>query len=448
MEEIFNKLGKIQESCGFLPECELLKMSGENGISMSELIGIISFYDFFSLEKRAEKANSRIENIYPYCRGEILLNPRIPYEWNALVTAQNQQPDALISRIAAAKLLGRSGGGFPVAVKWEISKNADGDKKYIICNADEGELFTGKDRVLLERNPWAVIEGMAICANAIGAEEGFIYLRGEYADLRKKLEKAIRQMPAENFKINICQGQGAYVCGEETALLNSIEGKRGEPRLKPPYPGLKGLFGRPTVINNVETFACVPAILNYGADAFSSYGDRNYSGTKLYTLCGAVRYPGVYEMRAGVTVRELLRAAGGESNPLSAVLVGGGGGSLMPIQALDMRMTIEGCAEYGASLGTASIRFISKDENLISLVLSLMKFFEKESCGTCTVCRAGLKQVVRLLEKAESGNIYPEEIQLLKKLAEYIRMNARCGLGQACVTPLLTFMKNFPGVLR
>lgn len=369
----------------------------------------------------------------------MLLNPPEKYAWKALNKAR-KEPENIIPLIKEAGLLGRGGGAFPVWLKWQTAKDAEADEKYVICNADEGEPGTGKDRVLIERNPNAIIEGMAICASAVGAGKAFIYLRGEYSDLLEKLEKVIENAPLSDLNIEICVGGGAYVCGEETALIASIEGRRGEPRLKPPYPGVAGLYGKPTVVNNAETFACVSHIIGYGAE--------HCPVNRLYTVCGKVKDPGVYELKDGTTVLELLEAAGGESERLQAVLTGGGSGSLLGLDCVDMPMSPSDCAKWGASFGTASVRFIGESEDMISLVLGLCDFYGKESCGMCVPCRVGLQRMKELLEKTGQGRAFEEELSEIGALAEHIRCNARCGLGQAAVSPVLSLIKNFPEVLR
>ena len=442
--EMFPKLQEIQERYGCLPMERLIAVSEETGIPVGKLISVASFYSFFSFEPVAA---DHIENLYPCREAGSLLRDVRDYSWRALEIARSD-PEAILPRVAEAGLLGRSGGGFPVAKKWEITKNASADIKYVVCNADEGEPGTGKDRVLLERSPNAVIEGMAICALAVGAKKGYVYLRGEYADLAPSLEAAIAAAPLGEFKIELRLGHGAYVCGDETALLNSLENKRGETRLKPPYPGTAGLYGKPTVVNNVESFACVPYILNVGEEAFRAQGVSDYAGPKLYTVCGAVKLPGVYEGKAGVTIGELLDRAGGAASPLKGVLVGGGSGSLATPDCLDVPMTPASCREHGLTFGTASLRFIGEDENLLSVVRELTEFFSAESCGTCVPCRVGLRRLADLLRKAEEGNVYPEELAEIGQLAAHIRASARCALGQAAVTPVLTLIQNFPEVLK
>lgn len=442
---LLNKLQLLQDEYGYLPKEQLSDLASEEGLTLAEMIGRASFYEFFKFSPGEDSGH--IENLYPCRKAGILLTAQEAYSWAALCKAKSA-PEVVIPELKTSGLLGRGGGGFPVWAKWETTKDTVSDIKYVICNADEGEPGTGKDRVLLERNPKAVIEGMAICATAVGAKKGIIYLRGEYADLGGALAKELQSAPLGEFEIEICIGQGAYVCGEETALINSIEGKRGETRLKPPYPGISGLQEKPTVVNNVETFACVPFILKFGAENFRKYGSDDYPGTKLYTVCGKVKNPGIYEMDAGVTVAELLSAAGGESETIQAVLTGGGSGCILRPDCFDMHMTPTGCAERGAVFGTGSIRFIGESEDLLSIAINLCEFYGKESCGMCVPCRVGLKQLKALLEKLQLGNAFPEDFEEIRNLSEHIKSSARCGLGQAAVTPVLSIFKNFPEVLK
>ena len=442
---LLRQLQLLQEKHGYLPREELAALAKERGLSLAEVIGIASFYEFFTFAPGQER--EYIEKLYPCRRADILLTPPKRGFWAALGKARTA-PGGVIPDLKEAGLLGRGGGGFPVWTKWQTVRDEEADEKYVICNADEGEPGTGKDRVLIERNPNAIIEGMAICAAAVGAKKAAVYLRGEYADLKERLERAVREAPLGELEMEICMGSGAYVCGEETALIASLEGRRGEPRLKPPYPGVAGLYGKPTIVNNAETFACVPFILEFGPESFRKRGTDDCPGTKLYTVCGKVKKPGVYELNGGATVAQLLEAAGGGSETLRAVLIGGGSGSILGLDCLDMPVSPRACAERGASFGTASLRFIGESEDLLSLVIDLCAFYGKESCGMCVPCRVGLQRLKGLLEKVRQGRAFPEELSEINGLSEHIRANARCGLGQAAVTPVLSLMKNFPEVLK
>lgn len=440
---LLTRLGEIQSENGYLPIDQIQQLSEEFGQSLSEIIGTASFYEYFNLEQ-AEQQN-HIEKLYPCQKRGALLNYECA-DFSAIKKCINA-PERIIDEVEKAGLRGRSGSGFLTAAKWKITAEAEADEKYIVCNADEGEPGTGKDRVILELIPEVVVEGMAIAALAVHAKKGIIYLREEYQDLRERLEHAILSMPKMDFEVQIFMGHGAYVCGEETALLNSIEGKRGEPRLKPPFPGTSGLFGKPTVINNVETFACVPFIIKNGADKFREFGTKEYPGPKLFTIFGDVQNPGVYELSPGITLRECIAEAGGATDSIKAILTGGGSGSLLNQDYLDMKMTPEFCNEMGATFGVASIRVLGEHTDLVKEVRELINFYIRESCGTCTPCRNGLQQVARILEKMASGSFDEFDKSRLENLLTYISGNARCGFGQAAVTPVKTLLLNFQEVM-
>lgn len=430
---LLNKLENLQSEYGYLPKGKLKLLAENEGISLAQLIGTASFYEFFSFEEGISRV--RIEDIWPCRKAGILLNAPEKYSWAALSKA-GIVPEKVIPALKEAGLTGRGGGDFPVWKKWQAVRDAEGDVKYVICNADEGEPGTGKDRVLIRSNPNAIIEGMAVCAAVVGAKKGFIYLRGEYADLRDELEGAIAAAPLGEFEIEVILGHGAYVCGEETALLNSIEGRRGEPRLKPPYPGEAGLWGKPTVVNNAESFANVPFIIEFGAENYRRRGIGQNTGTRLYTVFGAVKKPGVYELEAGATTSQLLAAAGGATAEISAMLVGGGSGELL---RPELDVTVK---------GTGSVRFICKGEKLVGVVRELIDFYSAESCGMCVPCRIGLKKLASMLEKVENGQYWQDDIDSVRLLSEHIRENARCGLAKAAVIPVIGLINNFPEVLE
>ena len=374
-----------------------------------------------------------------------------------------ESPGDVIDIITHSGLRGRGGAGFPVGLKWSMVKEAPADRKYVICNADEGEPGTGKDRLIISENPQALIEGMAIGGIAVGADRGLIYIRAEYRNILTALEKALEEAYARgyigknilgstfDFTVEIRSGSGAYICGEETGLLESIEGKRGEPRLKPPFPVVEGLWAKPTVINNVETFANIPLIVNMGAAAYKKYGTEKCPGTKLFTLSGDIRNPGVYEFPFGVTIRQLFEEIGGgcpDDRRLLAVQVGGASGAIITPDLLDTPLDIESCLNAGAVLGTGSLMFVSEDVDLIDLVRNLMEFFANESCGFCPPCRIGLRQSVNILEGICEGRGKESDLVMLENLAQHIRSSSRCGMGQVAPTPLESALKNFRNVFQ
>ena len=441
--ELLKKLTELQEKTGYLDLDGLKALSKEEGIPLPKLLGTADFFSFFRLSPQEER--SHIEDLYPVQKRGVLLRPDPNCRGYEKAKAD---PEGIIDELKASGLLGRSGGGFPTGLKWVLTRDTEADQKYIICNADEGEPGTGKDRALLKENPAAVIEGMAIAGLAVGADRGILYLRGEYADLRPGIEAAIAAAPVENFHVEVFLGHGAYICGEETALIASIEGERAEPRLKPPYPGAEGLYGKPTVVNNVETFACVSLILREGAEAFRRYGTEDYPGPKLFTVLGCVTNPGVYELEPGITLGALLEAAGGaaEGKTVKALLIGGGSGTVVNPDR-DMILTPSGCQEKGASFGVASLRFLSEEEDLVRVLYELMDFYAKESCGVCVPCRVGLSRLADLLKAYEEGKAPWNAREKVLELTGYIVQNARCAMSPAAVTPVITALRNFPEVL-
>ena len=378
--------------------------------------------------------------------------------YKALSSAIASTQENIIEVVKASGLRGRGGAGFNTGTKWGFVKNTAADQKYIVCNADEGEPGTNKDRILMTGDPHALFEGMAIAGVAVGANKGFIYLRAEYPYVKTVLEAALNDARENgflgthvmdtnfSFDIEIRSGAGAYVCGEETALLESIEGKRGEPRFKPPFPGVSGLWGKPTVINNVETFANIPIILNEGVESFRKYGTEKCPGTKLYTLCGNVSKPGVYEAPIGVTIRELFEELGGgcpNGKKLKAVQTGGASGNIIPASLIDTPMDVESCNAVGATFGAGDLMFIDEDQDIIDICENLMEFFVEESCGKCTPCREGNYRVLELVRKFKDGTAKEEDIDTILDLASVMRDCSLCGLGQASTSPVVSSIKFF-----
>ena len=376
--------------------------------------------------------------------------------YEGLKKALSMPQDDIIALIKASGLRGRGGAGFPAGLKWQFTKGAAGEQKYIVCNADEGEPGTNKDRIILAGDPNSLFEGMAIAGLACGANKGYIYLRAEYPYLFAPLRQAIANAKAagflggnilgsgKDFDLEVVTGAGAYVCGEETALLESIEGKRGEPRFKPPYPANAGLFGCPTVINNVETLANVPQILVNGAAWFKGFGTEKCPGTKLFTLCGNVNKPGVYEFEMGVNLKELFEEVGGGCDkPLLGVQTGGASGAIIRADQMDVALDIESCQAAGATLGSGALMFIDQDQDILDVVENLMEFFAEESCGKCTPCREGNQRLLELVTKLKEGRGAPEDLDTLADLSGTMACAALCGLGQASPTPVTSTLENF-----
>ncbi len=372
-------------------------------------------------------------------------------------------PEEVIAEVKKSGLLGRGGAGFPTGLKWEFTKNAEGVEKYIVCNADEGEPGTFKDRLILEGDPHSIIEAMAIAGYAVGAGEGYIYVRGEYPQSINHLRIAIEQareygLLGENilgssfsFEVRIRKGAGAYICGEETALLESIEGKRGIPRNKPPYPAQEGLWGKPTVINNVETLANIPPIILQGADWFRSIGTPTCTGTKVFTLTGNVNNLGLIEVPMGITLRELIFEVGGGirgGHNLKLVQTGGPSGGTMTPDLLDVPMAFDTLSRYDSALGSGALTVIDDTHCIVDVVRNFMEFFLYESCGKCTPCRVGTKRIVEILNRISEGRGEPSDLENLRYMGEHIKSTSFCGLGQAAPNPLLRSLSFFEEEFR
>jgi NADH-quinone oxidoreductase subunit F len=349
-------------------------------------------------------------------------------------------PKGVVAEVAAAKLLGRGGAAFPAASKMQAVADAPAAPHYLVCNADESEPGTFKDRVLMEGDPFALIEAMTIAGYAIGSERGYIYLRGEYPLAAQRLENAIEKARAsgllgENvmergfrFDIDLRRGAGAYICGEETALFNSIEGKRGEPRNKPPFPAQAGLFAKPTLINNVETLANLLPVLREGGVAYATIGTAGSTGTRLFSLSGAIAQPGLYEVAHGTPLRELIELAGGVAGgrPLQAILLGGAAGVFLSPQSLDLRLSFEDARAAGATLGSGVVMLFDDRADLEQTVLRIARFFREESCGQCVPCRVGTVRQEEALER--------RDVALLPEIAAVLRDASICGLGQTAAS--------------
>ncbi|MFH1841633.1 MAG: NADH-ubiquinone oxidoreductase-F iron-sulfur binding region domain-containing protein [bacterium] len=368
---------------------------------------------------------------------------------NALKVALDMSRADIIDEIQASKIKGRGGAGFPVGVKWNLCAAARGQRKYVICNADEGEPGTFKDRVILSRFENLVFEGMTIAARAIGASEGIVYLRGEYAHLRPHLESALADLRRKNllgkrildtegfdFDIRIQLGAGAYVCGEETALIESLEGHRGEPRNRPPFPVDTGFLGCPTIVNNVETLAWAACILARGAAWFNGIGTEASTGPKLFSVSGDCLKPGVYEFPLGITVTELLVEVGGTD--AKAVQVGGASGITIPPSGFDRRIAFEDVPTGG------SVIVFGPGRDLLEVVRNFLEFFLEESCGQCTPCREGNRQLIKGVELLIDGQCPSVYLKEMERLGETMQMASRCGLGQASPNAFLSISRNFP----
>jgi len=376
-----------------------------------------------------------------------------------LSKALETSPEAVISMVKTAGLVGRGGAAFPTGVKWEGAAAAEGQPKYVVCNADESEPGTFKDRLLLESDPHRVLEGLLIAAYAFGAAQGYIYLRGEYPYAYKALSWAIEEARQAgylggnilasgfNFDIELRRGAGAYICGEETALFESIEGKRGFPRVKPPFPTTHGLFHKPTVVNNVETLCNIPYILEHGAQAYRQYGTEKSPGTKLFCVSGDVTRPGVYEVPFGVSLRHLLLGlAGGVSGgrKMKAILFGGAAGTFATPDVLDVRLTFEDLRQAGLLLGSGVVMVFDERRDLGDVLKRLGHFFAHESCGKCYPCQMGTQRQYEILERIAAGQALPGDGELLADVGWTMSDASLCGLGQTAATAVLSALRLWP----
>jgi NADH-quinone oxidoreductase subunit F len=376
--------------------------------------------------------------------------------YSALSRALEMGPARVIAEVTAARLMGRGGAAFPTGRKWEAVAKETVTPRYVVCNADESEPGTFKDRVLMEYDPFAVIEAMTICGVAVGAERGFIYIRGEYPEAERAIGTAIAQALAAGFlgpnvarsgaafDIEIRRGGGAYICGEETALFNSLEGKRGEPRSKPPFPAQSGLFGKPTVVNNVETLVNVLDIVNEGGAAFANIGTPGSTGTRLFCLSGHITTPGLYEIECGRTLREAIELAGGlrAGRTLQAVLLGGAAGTFVGPAALDMPLSFEGARAATATLGSGVIMVFDDTADLSDTLARIAEFFRHESCGQCVPCRVGTVRQDELLKARSSDGV------LISELGQAMRDASICGLGQTAASAIESAFANVPALRR
>ena len=376
-----------------------------------------------------------------------------------LATDTNNLAETCIDRLSTAGLRGMGGAGFPTGRKWELVRGETEPTKYVICNADESEPGTFKDRVILEELPHLVIEGMVLAGLTIGAERGIVYLRHEYAREQKALEAALedarqRGILGEDaagsgraFDIEIFVSPGGYILGEETALLEALEDKRGEPRNKPPYPGTHGLWGKPTLINNVETYALATSIVNHGSDWWAEQGRGDVAGLKFVSVSGDVNSPGVYEIPLGMPVSELIELAGGmpDGQQLYAFLPGGASSNFLPASAVDTPLDFDSMKAAGSMLGTGAVIVISDRHNLFDLATNIVTFFRNESCGKCVPCRMGSQQAVSILESVQQGEATTESLDILPELGETLEQTSICGLGQVALNPILSLMQNVPG---
>ena len=384
--------------------------------------------------------------------------------YKSLEKALKMKPADVTAEVKKANLRGRGGAGFPAGVKWGFVPQDPGVLKYLVVNADEGEPGTFKDRVIMEKSPHMMIEGSIITAFAVGLNAGFIYIRGEFqkgagADMERAIEEAYKAGylgknilgSGFDFEFHEHYGAGAYICGEETALIESIEGKAGQPRLKPPFPAAVGLFGLPTVINNVETMACVPSIIERGGDWFASLGNEGSGGTKLFGICGHVEKPGVYEAPHGINLKDVIYDLGGgiwKGRKLKAAIPGGSSCPVFTADEIDVAMDIKSVQEAGSMFGTAGVIVVDDQTCIVRLAARTAHFYHHESCGQCTPCREGTGWAERILNDIEAGRATHEDIDLLLDVCNNVQGNTICALGDAMAMPIRSFVEKFEEEFR
>jgi len=378
--------------------------------------------------------------------------------YSSFVRALQMTPEEVVEVIKKSGLRGRGGAGFPTGKKWEFARRTQGDIKYVICNADEGDPGAFMDRAVLESDPHSVLEGLAIAAYAIGADYGIVYIRAEYPLAIERLQKAISQMEELgligknilgndfNFNIVIKEGAGAFVCGEETALIASVEGRRGMPRPRPPFPANSGLHGKPTIINNVETLANVPVILNKGAEWFAQYGTKESRGTKTFALAGKIRHTGLIEVPMGTKIRDIIYKIGGgipNDKKFKAVQTGGPSGGCLPAELIDLKVDYEELTKAGSIMGSGGMIIMDEDSCMVDIARYFLEFIQSESCGKCTPCRVGSQHLLRMLTEITEDKASVEYLNKLEKLSQTITSGSLCALGQTAPNPVLTTLRYF-----
>ena len=421
-------------------------VSGESVKSLNET-------QFYKKQKRVALRNCGVidpENINEYIAMD---------GYQALAKCLTEYtPEQVIQIVKDSGLRGRGGGGFPTGLKWSFTRNNNADQKYVVCNADEGDPGAFMDRSVLEGDPNCIVEAMTICGYATGASEGYIYVRAEYPIAVKRLQIAIKQArelgllgknifdSGFDFDLHIRLGAGAFVCGEETALMTSIEGNRGEPRPRPPFPAEKGLFGKPTTENNVETFANIPQIILHGAESFASMGTERSKGTKVFALGGNIKNTGLVEIPMGTTLREIIEDIGGgipNGRKFKAAQTGGPSGGCIPASLMDTPIDYDNLTAIGCMMGSGGLIVMDDSNCMVDIAKFFLDFTVDESCGKCSPCRIGTKRMKELLEKIIAGKATMEDLDKLEELAHYIKENSLCGLGQTAPNPVLATLKFF-----
>ena len=451
-----------------------VKVSDVKTIVEEDLIGGNIVDDLLYIDPLSDKKCQRQEDI-PFYQKQMrialhgcgVINPEAIEEalgydaFKALKKALSMTQQEVIDEITKSGLRGRGGGGFPTGRKWQFALNSVNDTKYVVCNGDEGDPGAFMDRSILEGNPLSVIEGMMIAGYAIGASDGYFYVRAEYPVAVGRIKNAIKQAEeigllgdnilgtGFNFRLHVRLGAGAFVCGEETALLNSIEGKRGMPRPRPPFPAVSGLWGKPTIINNVETFANIPYIMRVGGEEFAKIGTEKSKGTKVFALGGKVKNVGLVEVPMGTTIRELVYEIGGgipNNKKFQAIQTGGPSGGCLTINELDTPIDYDNLIERGSMMGSGGAIVMDEDNCMVDVAKFYLEFICDESCGKCSQCRIGTKRLLEILTRITNGNGTLEDLDKLKALSQSIKVGSLCGLGQTAANPVLSTLSKFKDV--
>ncbi len=366
--------------------------------------------------------------------------------------AQTMEPAALVEEVKKSNLRGLGGAGFPTGMKWSFIPKTHTGPVYLVVNADEGEPGTFKDRYLLERDPHALIEGMLITARAIRSALGFVYIRGEYVQPWRRFSAAIKEaydagLLGKGFDVVVHRGAGAYICGEETGLLSSLEGKKGWPKIKPPFPAIKGAFGQPTIVNNVETLCCVPPIIERGAAWFAGLGTKTQGGTRMYSVSGRVRKPGVYEEPVSITLRQLIERAGGVTGTgrLKAVVPGGGSAAILTADEIDVTMDVDGCRAAGTMIGSAGVIVMDESVSIPEALLVLARFYAHESCGQCTPCRESTGWIEKMVHRIVHGHGRKDDLDTILDVAKRGGGTTICAFYDGAIGPYISYIQKFRG---
>ncbi len=366
--------------------------------------------------------------------------------------AQTMEPAALVEEVKKSNLRGLGGAGFPTGMKWSFIPKTHTGPVYLVVNADEGEPGTFKDRYLLERDPHALIEGMLITARAIRSALGFVYIRGEYVQPWRRFSAAVKEaydagLLGKGFDVVVHRGAGAYICGEETGLLSSLEGKKGWPKIKPPFPAIKGAFGQPTIVNNVETLCCVPPIIERGAAWFAGLGTKTQGGTRMYSVSGRVRKPGVYEEPVSITLRQLIERAGGVTGTgrLKAVVPGGGSAAILTADEIDVTMDVDGCRAAGTMIGSAGVIVMDESVSIPEALLVLARFYAHESCGQCTPCRESTGWIEKMVHRIVHGHGRKDDLDTILDVAKRGGGTTICAFYDGAIGPYISYIQKFRG---